>query len=86
MKRKRLAEKLPKALVITTGIVAVLSLLTTVYAVYALSAAPSNERCGISDIIRRNCVPPGRCTPLGDPDEARVDCDIKKYARKYILN
>lgn len=86
MKRSNRADKLPKTLAIIISIVAVLSTITTVYAIYALSTAPSNERCGLNDIIRNNCVPPGRCTPLGNPNEAVVDCDVKNYARKYRNN
>jgi hypothetical protein len=42
-----------------------------------------NDSCSSNDRQRNNCVPAGRCTPLGDSREATSDCAIKNYDHKF---
>lgn len=43
------------------------------------------DRCSQYDRTHHNCVPAGRCTPLGDPREATIDCQLKNYDHKFSL-
>lgn len=62
-------------------IIALLTIILTAIAMYFINA-PS-DRCTSKDRRQNNCVPAGRCTPLGDPLEEVTDCRIKDYDHKY---
>jgi hypothetical protein len=44
-----------------------------------------NDACTPKDREQNNCVPAGRCTPPGDPQESKIDCLLKNYDHKFNL-
>lgn len=61
----------------------VLSFLVT--AICIVTKKPG-DACSAQDRLENNCVPAGRCTPLGDPREATMDCDIKQYDHVFKVH
>ena len=42
-----------------------------------------SDKCTVLDRVQNNCIPAGRCTPIGDPQEAATDCVLKKYDHRF---
>ncbi len=41
-----------------------------------------SDSCNATDNLHSNCIPAGRCTPLGDQRESTTDCQLKNYDHK----
>ena len=67
-------------------IVLVTLILVVGLAVAVFAFNQPNDRCTRKDRVQNNCVLTGRCTPLGDPREATIDCQLKNYDHKFDLN
>ena len=64
--------------------IGLLALVLIIASIAYLINRPS-DRCTSKDREQNNCVPAGRCTPLGDPREVGIDCQLKNYDHKFNL-
>jgi len=63
----------------------VLAFVIVVFGIVYYFVNQPSDKCTVVDRAQNNCVPAGRCTPLGDPREAVIDCEIKNYDHKFSL-
>lgn len=72
--------------ILALGILAII-VIVALCAAFLVSRPGNNpgDACTSKDREQNNCVPAGRCTPLGDPREATTDCVIKNYDHKFNL-
>ena len=71
----------PRSLLFRLGIVAIIVMIG--FSIYAVRGHSFSDKCTPHDRDTNNCVPAGRCTPLGDSQEAAVDCPLKNYDHKF---